>query len=140
MKNPLNLRWSGPLTTNNVEHVADLLRQLLKDKRITVVEAHERFGFRPKVHTGECLEEMRAAEPALIIAHREPDPPYAIVAFSVADNFWPCSTNLVDADLYDPKSGNAYFSFDNDKVTITLRNTGGEKIYWVLAVEHPDRR
>ena len=136
MKNPLDLHWSGPLTTNNVEYVADLLRQLLTNKRFTFIEVHEGHGSKPKIHTGKHLEEWQKGSSAIRVSKT---PWFASVTFYASDTAWPLATDLAGEAQYNPKN-HIYFWFEGDKVKIALCNDRGQKIYWAFAVEHPNRR
>ena len=51
MMNEFNLNWSGMLTTQNIDQVADLLRHLLTGKKYTFVAANEYYEYKPEVRT-----------------------------------------------------------------------------------------
>ncbi|MFA5936350.1 MAG: hypothetical protein WC822_00555 [Candidatus Paceibacterota bacterium] len=116
--------WSGMLTVNNIEKVADLLRRLLMGKRFTLVMSCQFFGFKPDVRTNLCLDSRGGINVS------------GIDTISIVDtssiNIY--STRLVD-DKYDIDFENPYFYFEGEKVTITRRSPQGELTYRVYAVE-----
>ena len=125
--------WHGMLTVKNIERVADLLRQLLNEKRYTFVAANECFDFRPEVRTNQKLEPSTAGDP-ISVYHDKDQGQFA--CFSVRDSYgvWGCSTNLQE-ESYDHEFKNPYFVFERNKVNITHRAPAGNKLYWVAAIE-----
>lgn len=131
MKEPMELNWHGMLTTENIEAVVNLLKQLLEGKRYTFVTCNESFRFKPEVRTGQRLT-------GDFKIYRDESLNYA--GFNVGDSYgmWGCSTNTNEA-RYDHTFQNPYFSFEWHKVTITHRAPAGYLLYWCLAVEIPER-
>lgn len=131
----MDLGWHGMLTVNNVEQVADLLRQLLTGKRYTFVAVNEFYGFKPEVRTSQKLKpKINSSNP--INVYYDDTGAKRFAGFSVSDSYgvWSFSTNLQE-DQDDPGSKNPHFSFEWDKVTIIFRLSGGNLVYWVAAVE-----
>jgi hypothetical protein len=85
-----NLHWFGMLTVENIEQVADLLRQLLVGKTYTFVTVNELFRYKPEVRTSQRLKPNGDA----ITATKDETGRFA--SFSVSDSYgvWGCSTNL----------------------------------------------
>lgn len=127
MSDQFNLNWSGSVTTENVEQVADLFRQLLVGKRFTHVSVNEGSQYRPDVHTGLSLHER---EPITVIQLGEE------VGVSITDTRFSRTTWSSQAYQGASKTEEKpYITFECNKVTITTRAPSGFRIYWVFAVE-----
>lgn len=129
----MNLNWYGMLTVENIERVADLLRQLLKGKRYTFVAANEFFGFKPEVRTNQELKPSTTGDPINVYYDKDGK---RFAGFNVCDSYgvWGCSTSLQE-EQYDHEFKNPYFVFEWNKVTITHCAPAGHKLYWVAAIE-----
>lgn len=138
MAREYDLIWKGNLTVKNAQNIADLLLQLLDGKRFTYVSANESCQFMPEVKTGRRLKNNgKISGTAIRVSYdkEEADAPrWAMLAMSYTHATATCSTDLIE-DGQDSVSGQPYFSFDGDKVTITNYGGGGNKIYWVFALE-----
>jgi hypothetical protein len=130
MPKKMNLKWYGMLTINNIEQVADLLRQLLSGKRYAFVSSNELFSFKPEVRTNQ---ELKPSDPINVYYDKDGK---RFAGFNVYDSYgvWGCSTSLQE-EQYDHEFKNPYFVFNLDKVTITHRAPAGHKLYWVVVVE-----
>lgn len=135
-KENFSLSWYGMLTVENIEQVADLVRQLLVGRTYTFVAANEYRDYKPQVRTNQHMTRSNAGDPVNVYYDESAEKRFA--GFSVCDTYgiWGVSTNLKD-DLYDPDFKNPFVNFENDKVTITHRAASGNKIYWVIALERP---
>ena len=127
----MNLGWAGMLTIENVEKVAELFRELLQGKRYTFVSANEFFGFKPEVRTRQRLA-FQKSDP--IQAFKEKDGKSAGIMVHAPFGVWSIHTNLAK-NQHDPEFKNPYLAFDWNRVTITHRAPGGNKLYWVVALE-----
>jgi uncharacterized protein YoaH (UPF0181 family) len=129
----INLNWNGMLTVENIEQVAEVLRQLLKGKKFTFVACHEDNNFIPKARTCQELRSINGDDPISVYYDKESK---RFAGFNACDSYgvWGCSTSL-HVDVYDHEFKNPYFAFEYNKVTITHRAASGSKIYWVCAIE-----
>jgi hypothetical protein len=118
------------LTTENIEQVVGLLKELLIGKKYTFIACNEYIGdFRLDVRTSQSLKDS----PFSIWRDEEKG---AYAGFNVSDSYgvWGCLTTLRE-DKYDGKYDNPYIVFEHNKVTITHRAASGALIYWCAAVE-----
>ena len=133
MEQEIGLNWYGMLTVENIEKVAETLRQLLKEKKYTFVACNEGMDFKPEVRTGQQLKPSTKGDPINVYFDEESK---RFASFNVCDSYgvWSCSTSL-HTDDYDHEFKNPYIVFEWNKVTITHRAGSGSKIYWVCAIE-----
>lgn len=128
----IDLQWAGVLTFENIDQVADTLRDLLTGRRFTLVSANELEMFKPRVKQGKMVVE-REMHPGVYV-NRRSDPDGTILRVSDTDSVWGCITRTHD-ESPDPTFENPHISFEGDRVTITCRAPSGLKLYWVVVVE-----
>ena len=67
----MSLSWAGIMTAENIEGVAEQLRQLLTGKRYTFVLSTEDTGFEPKVSTNRRLTPNDDGDSIIVYPHGE---------------------------------------------------------------------
>lgn len=132
---PLPLNWSGMLTVNNAEQVADLLRRFIGDSRYTFVAARAEGWFEPDVRTGQRLKADRGCEP--IVFHRHSTRHVQIL---IGDSYGVSSLmSTTTNDAYDPDFKAPYLCFGRRQVRITHRVPCGDVVHWIYALEPEER-
>jgi hypothetical protein len=119
--------WIGNLTIENVNEVADRLKELLIGKIYTFVSCNELDRFKPNVKTGQKLEDNNPI--------RVWKGDYS-TGIHVNDSYgvWGFNTVLHEGE----KNENLkvpYIIFEGNQIRIEHRAPGGNILYWVVALE-----
>lgn len=126
--------WSGYLTLENAEAVADRIRSMIGDgQRYTWVAANEYFGYKPEVRTSQVATKVSF----------DSDLKYSDGApwahLNVVDTYgiWGLSADAADeaAAIAQDKRHRTFLTFDHRKLTIDLYAPGGNHMWWVVALE-----
>jgi hypothetical protein len=130
--------WSGYLTLDNFEAVADRLRKLLDGHPYTWVACNEGFGYRPEVRPGLLMEKVAATLLAPDHGHITVADTYGVWGLSA---HWPTRADAYAAGSYDEaiKRG-AHVAFKSDRYGEQFSAEHfaptGSRLYWTVAVEH----
>ena len=138
--------WYGTVTVDNIEEIAEQLRQLLAGKYFTTVHCYEYRDWRPEVRLRQYLQGNResrySGDPAnitLIHHHLKPDAkpnatPHSQIVIGDSYGVGGFATTRTDPG-YDPEYNSPYVHIEWNKVTITNRAPNGLKYHVVYAVE-----
>jgi len=138
-----NLRWQGYITHQNIEQVAELLREFLADKVYTFVTSYAGSWHKPNVHTGlKVRPVLRSGTGPIEVLREQEDDSYTIrvrechVRMRGANDSWDCTTYTPsDPQTTEERVATPHIKFEENKVTITKRDIGGNKLFWVIAIE-----
>lgn len=125
----MNLNWYGQLTTENVEQVADLLRQLLNKKRFAVVISEGKdfqHFIPPNLKPGQKLKSEKGVGNEIIVHYGKGVKTAHIQIFTSCGLF----------DLQTPQVPESpFFTFEDIKVAIQYYNSNGDRFYLQFAPE-----
>ena len=121
------MTWHGMLTIDNCKKVANMILDVLKNKKYVFVEADEIYNYKPEVRVNQKLD----AKDALATWETEK---YAGFHFRDSYRVWGLSTNLKE-QKYDNKFNNPYVVIDHDTISMTHRAPFGNKLYWIIKVQ-----
>lgn len=128
--------WSGMLTVENIDQVAERILRLLQGKRYTFVAFNEIFPDRLEVRTGMRLDPKDATNGIGVSVYRDESGNGDFAGFNVVDSYgvWG-PTTTVKEDRYDDDFRNPYIYFKEDRVTIAHHAPAGHKLIWVAVIE-----
>jgi hypothetical protein len=120
------------LHTGNIEKVAKLIEEKLTGKTYAFVSVNELFNFRPDVRTNQKMHEDK---PVHIWFDEDNDPPN-FAGFNINDTYgvWGLSTSQ-KTNEYDPTFNAPYVVIEYNQIKMTLRNSNGNLIHWVVAIQ-----
>lgn len=129
----------GTVTIDNIDEVAEKLKQLLEGKQFTTVCCYEYRNWEPEVRLHQYLDGGRDGENIRVIHHHlepdgNPDNPHSQITVCDSYGVWGISTTQTET-RYDPDFNAPYVAFEWDRVTITARAPNDLKYYSVYVVE-----
>ncbi len=129
---PMDRNWHGNMTIKNVEQVVERLRLLFGGKKFIFVSANEIFNYKPQVELDQEL--VPKQDGSAVSFSRDEKGQFAILFIQHCDGVLTLSTRLTE-DQANQDGTDPYLAFEQDKVTITHRPGGSNKVYWVLVVQ-----
>jgi hypothetical protein len=133
--------WSGCLTLENLDLVADRIRRLLENQRFTWVSCNQVMSnYFPEVRTGQRLAEGVKVTRVAPDGGRE----VGYITISYSAYVAPLDTDISDRaeantlTYTEKRTRGPYLCFTHDRVEIDHFIEPGSRAYWVAAVEEPD--
>ena len=137
-----NNNWYGDVTLENIDQVAKMMLDVLKDKKYTFVaigmggtdDGQGRLYTRPDVRTSLELKNGNNGSP-LHTYRDEEKGQYAGFNFGDTYGVWGISTSAHDGDSNFEKN-NPYVVIEWGKIYIEHRAPAGHRLYWIIATEN----
>ena len=118
--------FNGTLTMDNIEEVANMIVDILRDKKYVFVSANEFYDYKPDVRTNQKLK-----QDALKVRVKDD---YAWFDIWHSYGVWSLSTTQKSGG-YDASFDNPYVSIEYNTIKITHKLWYGNKVYWVIRVQ-----
>lgn len=132
MERKVHRHWHGMLTVNNIDEIANLIREMLTGRRYTFVLVHEQKGFRPYVKASRELSNQNDINSVEVEHCGEGE--NATASLTILDNFndgWTFSINNTDHQCPN-------IEFSQDTIQIAFEDPEKPKEFWVIAIENDD--
>jgi len=126
MTEKYDLQWYGTLTLKNVRRVAELFRELLKDKRFAIVDFNS-----ASIDTGQRLLYKGSVADSIRVSIFRLYPKGATLYIATPDCTW-----VIEVD--DRRL--PHVVFNRDRVKITHWSDDGRELHWAFIVEPGDKR
>lgn len=127
---PSEADWSGFVTVENADAIADRIRRFLGGRIYTWFTVSEFFRWRPEVRTLQSMERVS-------VERRKTDDDTDDVWITIVDTYSVTWLNSRCADqaaarLADEKTDHAFVEFKRDYLQIAHRTPAGDRLFWTI--------